>query len=77
MSTLTSTETDVPTHAPKKAYLPPLLKSPPFWNPTCKFSGGGRNFPLPFQVLLGGLRIKLTWDRLIGENWTKFGNIYI
>ena len=37
----------------------------------------GRHFPLPFLVLLGGLRIKLTWDRLTGENKHKFNDMYI
>ena len=27
-----------------------------------------KNFPLPFKVLLSGLRIKLTRDWLVGEN---------
>ena len=31
----------------------------------------GRNFHLPFLVLQAGLRNKLTWERLIGENQTK------
>ena len=36
---------------------------------------GGRSLPLPFQILLAGLRIKLTRDRLTGEN-LKFNNMY-
>lgn len=29
---------------------------------------GREKFPLSFKVLLDGLKIKLTWDRLKGEN---------
>ena len=39
--------------------------------PSCNCRGA-RNSCLPCQVLLAGLRIKCTWDRLTRDNQTKF-----
>ena len=46
-----------------------------YWESLTNVVQGGRNFPLPFEVLLADLRIKLIQDRFIREN-QKFRNIH-
>ena len=41
-----------------------------------KVTVGEEEYSSPLRVLLAGLRMKLTRDRITGENQTKFNKVY-
>ena len=64
-------------------FLLPFFNRHTWKTPLINFKAGAisiireeKNVPPPFLVLLAGLRIKLIWDRLTGENQTNFNNMY-